>query len=368
MKKYIYLLSLFLLTMFTVSAQIGMNTETANTSAALDVFSESKGVLFPRMTTNDRNIHLSVAAPGLMFYNTTENCLNINVGTRNSPEWACLEDSCPILPPGPEPTGKRVRWGAYKNFGGATYVLAGYKIGQQPDLQYSKTNLFIKNPIKIFNENAINGYRRFSFQESDFDHFDDSVLNNNSKYFIDKYDVISIVADLNTDRSKGVLHKSLKEFSEVEGKALFITLEGINDRGNPPNPVYDRNILESFGIPTHNLRVLIQAKDVEVVVSNTAVFSPNESFGDIVKGSRIAYGGPNLTVIPPSDLPENAIVYLTEKNTGYAVAFSIGNVFFISSKSFHEGSMLTNVTPNSTNAYLFIKKYVAAFLDHVVIP
>ena len=74
--------------------KIGDNPTTINSSAVLDVESTNKGVLPPRLTTAQR---AAIAAPatGLMLYNTTENCLQVNTGTPAAPIWQCLGTSRP---------------------------------------------------------------------------------------------------------------------------------------------------------------------------------------------------------------------------------------------------------------------------------
>ena len=56
-------------------AQVGINTTMPNASAMLDVVSTNKGLLPPRMTTDQRNAIASPAA-GLVIFNTTTNCIN----------------------------------------------------------------------------------------------------------------------------------------------------------------------------------------------------------------------------------------------------------------------------------------------------
>ena len=55
-------------------AQVGIGTTTPKDDAALEVASSDKGVLFPRMTSSERD---AIANPtqGLTIYNRTENCL-----------------------------------------------------------------------------------------------------------------------------------------------------------------------------------------------------------------------------------------------------------------------------------------------------
>jgi hypothetical protein len=58
------------------SGSVGIGTSAPNASAALDVTSTTQGVLFPRMTTTQRNA-ISSPADGLVIYNTTDNKLQV---------------------------------------------------------------------------------------------------------------------------------------------------------------------------------------------------------------------------------------------------------------------------------------------------
>ncbi len=63
---------------FTGRSQVGVNTETPDASAELDVSSTTQGMLPPRMTTNDRdNIAVTTSSAGLIIFNTDTNRLNI---------------------------------------------------------------------------------------------------------------------------------------------------------------------------------------------------------------------------------------------------------------------------------------------------
>lgn len=67
-------------------AQIGIGTTTPNTNAALDVVSTTQGMLFPRMTTAQRNA-ISSPAQGLTIFNTDLNCLQTNISTTSTANW-----------------------------------------------------------------------------------------------------------------------------------------------------------------------------------------------------------------------------------------------------------------------------------------
>ena len=72
--------------------QVGIGTTSPDQSSVLEVSSTDKGLLFPRMTTVQRDA-ISNPANGLMIYNTDVQCLHINTGSPSSPNWNCLGSS-----------------------------------------------------------------------------------------------------------------------------------------------------------------------------------------------------------------------------------------------------------------------------------
>ena len=77
MKKFSYVFALFLLAS-NLFSQVGIGTDTPNVSSALDVQSDTQGVLPPRMSTFQRDaISATTASKGLIIYNTDTNRLNI---------------------------------------------------------------------------------------------------------------------------------------------------------------------------------------------------------------------------------------------------------------------------------------------------
>lgn len=71
MKKSIITLILSIFGVAGLSAQIGIGTVTPNASAALDVFSSSKGILLPRLNLSGRNDIATITSPanGLIAFN-----------------------------------------------------------------------------------------------------------------------------------------------------------------------------------------------------------------------------------------------------------------------------------------------------------
>jgi len=58
------------------NAQVSIGATTVNANAQLDVFSTTKGVLLPRMTTLQRDAIVAPLADGLLIYNITTGCYN----------------------------------------------------------------------------------------------------------------------------------------------------------------------------------------------------------------------------------------------------------------------------------------------------
>ena len=69
----------------TLYAQTAIGGLTPHSSAMLDVQSDSKGILFPRLTAQARDA-IASPATGLVIFNTDNNCMEINLGV-NSPKW-----------------------------------------------------------------------------------------------------------------------------------------------------------------------------------------------------------------------------------------------------------------------------------------
>jgi hypothetical protein len=71
------------------SLKVGDNPATIHSSAALDAESTNKGFLTPRMTTAQRDA-IDSPAKGLVLYNISLDCLQVNKGTTVAPTWECI--------------------------------------------------------------------------------------------------------------------------------------------------------------------------------------------------------------------------------------------------------------------------------------
>ena len=87
MKKGVYFFQLLLvLNANALLAQVGIGTNTPHSSALLDLNSDAKGFLSPRMETSFRNAIL-FPVRGLMIYNTSYDVLEVYSGPPENPSW-----------------------------------------------------------------------------------------------------------------------------------------------------------------------------------------------------------------------------------------------------------------------------------------
>ncbi|MBL1223262.1 hypothetical protein JET18_20645 [Chryseobacterium sp. L7] len=94
MKITFNLTILFLIICGTVQGQVGIGIDTPDPSSNLHVAptnsaKEYKGTLLGTMTSSERDM-ISQPASGLIIFNITDNCLQINEGTPDLPKWKCL--------------------------------------------------------------------------------------------------------------------------------------------------------------------------------------------------------------------------------------------------------------------------------------
>jgi uncharacterized protein (TIGR02145 family) len=77
-------------------SQVVVGSGTPDGSAVLELQSADKGVLLPRMTTDQRN---AISSPpfGLMIFNNSTLCLEMNVGTPSVPDWSRMDCRTGVL-------------------------------------------------------------------------------------------------------------------------------------------------------------------------------------------------------------------------------------------------------------------------------
>ncbi|KFF06110.1 hypothetical protein B0A68_11470 [Flavobacterium reichenbachii] len=86
MYKWVFSVLFILLSISGAHAQTGIGTLTPDASAALDISSTTKGLLVPKVTTDQKNA-IPTPAAGLMVFDTEENCISVNNGTPDVPKW-----------------------------------------------------------------------------------------------------------------------------------------------------------------------------------------------------------------------------------------------------------------------------------------
>ena len=88
MKTIIPLILFSFFSTFALS-QVGINTSNPDNSAILDIESNEKGVLFPRLTTAERDAIIN-PANGLIIFNTDVDQFQYNINTTGTPVWEAV--------------------------------------------------------------------------------------------------------------------------------------------------------------------------------------------------------------------------------------------------------------------------------------
>ncbi|MBK8140033.1 MAG: hypothetical protein IPK57_02840 [Chitinophagaceae bacterium] len=88
------LISILSLPVDSYSQNVGVGTNTPHAKAILEIKSTDKGVLFPRLTTAQRNVIVS-PPDGLHIFNTDERCLNYYDSTNQI--WNCYCNGCQTI-------------------------------------------------------------------------------------------------------------------------------------------------------------------------------------------------------------------------------------------------------------------------------
>ena len=85
----VYFFILVLVSPPPLSAQSVIGGDTIDPSAILDLQSLDKGLLLPRLSSAQRDA-MPNPARGLLVFNTSENCIQVNTGQPAAPLWTCL--------------------------------------------------------------------------------------------------------------------------------------------------------------------------------------------------------------------------------------------------------------------------------------
>ena len=81
MKKALFLKLFLIFTMYGFGQNVGIGTQNPSSSAILELNSNSKGFLPPRMSDREKKL-IQSPLPGLLIFNTSSNCLNFFDGTK----------------------------------------------------------------------------------------------------------------------------------------------------------------------------------------------------------------------------------------------------------------------------------------------
>jgi len=124
--RFIFYFTSCILFINTIHAQTGINESDPDNSALLEMTSDERGLLIPRMTTADRdnNIDLTGEPESLLIYNTTEKCLQIYVNSQWNSIWC--SNCAPVITS--DPSDQTISAGGNTSF---TVTATGTSISYQ---------------------------------------------------------------------------------------------------------------------------------------------------------------------------------------------------------------------------------------------
>ncbi|HYE56308.1 MAG TPA: FG-GAP repeat protein [Chitinophagaceae bacterium] len=124
MKKPVLIITLFLAVM-NATSQVAINTNNTNPapSAMLDVKSDSKGMLIPRMNSTQRKA-ISNPDVGLMVYDTDRQTIYLFDGFQWKPMMVTIDTQLPLISRGPESGATTIGFGMSVDIHG-DYAIVG---------------------------------------------------------------------------------------------------------------------------------------------------------------------------------------------------------------------------------------------------
>ncbi|MGB0868167.1 MAG: hypothetical protein ACPGSD_01105 [Flavobacteriales bacterium] len=323
MIKNVLHLLLFLLVSQITLAQVGIGTVNPDASSILDVTSIDKGFLPPRVANTNS---ISNPATGLLIYNLTENCIQVNTGTPSSPSWTCM------------------------NTNGGSNGSSNSSINLDCEDVFKNISSFGARPFKSsihFNPN----HYKFTF----FLNSDGSKLYNTRGFYYDSTPgkELNQYASTVTKTANEVLAVSQK-FPNIEWKEFFAIDEGLNANG--PTVLY---LLSKTGD-------LKSMQMTEKQVANYRLGFSNEIFSG---NSTVPPADPDLTffgnfTFQPMNHYVNDVDQTIKFDDMYPFRVNSGKgvVFFLFSKTTNKfysfgGSYPSNSYPSSLTSLQLMRDY-----------
>lgn len=128
------LFSLFFTQVLLAQGNVGIGTSNPDNNAVLDITSTSKGVLFPRLSTLQRDAIPDPIPISLTIFNTTTNCLEFYVGSK----WHPIACPCEkILSPPAATAGTNVAPYSFTANWQATLGATGYYLDVATDAEFT---------------------------------------------------------------------------------------------------------------------------------------------------------------------------------------------------------------------------------------
>lgn len=216
-RRLLSLMTVILLLAGQATAQVGIGTDTPDSSAILDVYSTDKGLLIPRLTMAQRNL-ISNPAKSLMIYQT-DNVPGIyyNLGTPGIPIWQRLEQK-----------------GVFENDNGVIRHTGNHATDH---FLFGRTAL-PQNDEPVFD--------KFFFFNKEKGAFRAGVLSNNRNWSPDSLGIASFASGLNT-KASNLYSTALGEATQATGISSMALGSNTQARGVASMATGSSNISEGLG-------------------------------------------------------------------------------------------------------------------------
>jgi hypothetical protein len=249
MKIYTYLILLIMLQSGFATAQTGIGTKKPDESSVLDIDSKGKGLLIPRMSSDERNL-IKNPANGLIIYNITLNGIEVNIGTKSTPNWVLVGNNGVTVSP------------INKLASGATLV--GNSDGNAKEVVLSGEAVLSNTGVISLNNDAVisktlTGYKSGIGKITAADNIIQAIQKLDGNQFANQ--TVSITKDYNIlptdctiicDAETGPLTINLPEVNSSPGKIYVITKidETSNELNiNPPIQLSKKNTISQLNYP-----------------------------------------------------------------------------------------------------------------------
>lgn len=249
MKIFKFLVLILMLHSGFLVAQTGIGTKKPDESSVLDIDSKTKGLLIPRMSSDERDL-IKNPANALIIYNITLQAIEINIGTPLYPDWDFLASNSAAIPSVNTMPAGTIFVGNNNNIGTAVHFWNEASVSQNGEIIIDNSAVISKK---------LTGYKSGAGKITSTDNIVQAIQklegNQNTNAVVSvSNDYTLQITDYTIlcDAENGVFTINLPDVSSCPGKIYVINKidETSNELNiNPPIQLCKRNIISQLNYP-----------------------------------------------------------------------------------------------------------------------